>query len=186
MTGLARPTAMATTGLARPTAMATTAPTAPTRTTMVLMRALTTTRRSTLRVRVVSRTAQLAKCGGTARAIPMAHLLGGSRASAAPRATAMATTGLARPTAMATTAPTAPTRTTMVLMRALTTTRRSTLRVRVVSRTAQLAKCGGTARAIPMAHLLGGSRASAAPRAATEFVASRVYLATTGLDGWTD
>merc|ERR1719181_1212013 len=100
--------------------------------------------------------------------------------------TAMATTGLARPTAMATTAPTAPTRTTMVLMRALTTTRRSTLTVRVVSRTAQLAKCGGTARAIPMAHLLGGSRASAAPRAATEFVASRVYLATTGLDGWTD
>merc|ERR550537_1927329 len=102
------------------------------------------------------------------------------------RPTAMATTGLARPTAMATTAPTAPTRTTMVLMRALTTTRRSTLRVRVVSRTAQLAKCGGTARAIPMAHLLGGSRASAAPRAATEFVASRVYLATTGLGGWTD
>merc|ERR1719247_2448333 len=81
---------------------------------------------------------------------------------------------------------TAPTRTTMVLMRALTTTRRSTLRVRVVSRTAQLAKCGGTARAIPMAHLLGGSRASAAPRAATEFVASRVYLATTGLGGWAD
>merc|ERR1719261_2169015 len=100
--------------------------------------------------------------------------------------TAMATTGLARPTAMATTAPTAPTGTMMVLMRALTTTRRSRMTVRVVSRTAQLAKCGGSARAIPMAHLLGGSRASAAPRAATEFVASRVYLATTGLDGWTD
>merc|ERR550537_2159615 len=102
------------------------------------------------------------------------------------RPTAMATTGLARPTAMATTAPTAPTRTTMVLMRALTTTRRSTLTVRVVSRTVQLAKCGGTARAIPMAHLLGGSRAIAVARGAAEFVASRVYLATTGLDGWTD
>merc|ERR1712216_857726 len=88
--------------------------------------------------------------------------------------------------AMATTAPTAPTGTMMGLMRALTTTRRSRMTVRVVSRTAQLAKCGGSARAIPMAHLLGGSRASAAPRAATEFVASRVYLATTGLDGWTD